>query len=146
MLTHSGEKPFACIECDNTFTTTGNLKQHMMLHSGEKPFRCEQCDYSCAQAQHLKEHMLRHSREKLLKTHSQNKPNKCNLCEYASSRVGSLKIHLKSHRREKSHKNMQLISHLGNRSDTFLSLTDSVLLPQSSTYCMAGGRRELVYD
>ena len=65
MLTHSGEKPFACIECNNTFTTTGNLKQHIMLHSGENPFRCEQCDYSCAQAQHLKEHMMRHSGAKL---------------------------------------------------------------------------------
>ena len=122
MLTHSGQKPFACIECNNTFTIAGNLKQHMMLHSGVKPFRCEQCDYSCAQAQHLKEHILRHSGEKLLKTHSQERPNKCNLCENASSRVGSLKRHLKSHSREKSH--------LGNRSNAFLSLTDSALFTE----------------
>ena len=74
--------------------------------------------------------MLRHSGEKLLKTQRREKPNKCNLCEHASSRVGSLKIHLKSHRREKSHKNMQLISHLGNRSNAFLSLTDSVLFTE----------------
>ena len=64
MLTHSGEKPFACIECNNTFTTTGNLKQHMMLHSGEKPFRCDQCNYSCTQAQNLKSRKLKHTAEK----------------------------------------------------------------------------------
>ena len=37
MLTHTGEKPFACDYCDNTFTHSGSFKQHKLTYR-MKPF------------------------------------------------------------------------------------------------------------
>ena len=41
MGTHSGEKPYTCQECDETFTQSHSLKKHMMTHTGEKPYVCQ---------------------------------------------------------------------------------------------------------
>ena len=47
MLTHSGENPFICTQCNYSCKTAGQLKNHTLTHSGEKPFSCKQCKYSC---------------------------------------------------------------------------------------------------
>ena len=61
---HNGEKPYACQECDNTFTKSGHLKTHAWIHSGEKPYACEHCDKSFTQSGHLTTHALIHSGKK----------------------------------------------------------------------------------
>ena len=45
MMTHTGEKPFACPHCDYRATQKPNLDTHMRIHTGEKPFACPHCDY-----------------------------------------------------------------------------------------------------
>ena len=60
MLTHSGQKPFACNQCSYTCKRADHLKKHMLTHSKDKPFNCSQRNYN------LKKHMLTQTGEKVL--------------------------------------------------------------------------------
>merc|ERR1719319_775392 len=46
-MKHSGEKPFKCVSCNNTFSQLTHLNSHLLTHSGEKLFKCVHCEYSC---------------------------------------------------------------------------------------------------
>ena len=60
-LTHSGEEPFICIQCNFSCTQADNLKRHMKTHTGEKTHKCAQCDYSFIHCQKLENHMRTHT-------------------------------------------------------------------------------------
>nr|XP_027221475.1 transcription factor Sp6-like [Penaeus vannamei] len=42
LLSHSGERPFACqwMYCDKAFTRSDELQRHLRTHTGEKRFQC----------------------------------------------------------------------------------------------------------
>ena len=60
-LTHSGEEPFICIQCNFSCTQADKLKRHMKTHTGEKTHKCAQCDYSFIHCQKLENHMRTHT-------------------------------------------------------------------------------------
>ena len=40
---HTGEKPFQCKKCRETFGDTTTLKRHEKSHDKDKPFKCKRC-------------------------------------------------------------------------------------------------------
>ena len=67
VLSHTGEKPFACTVCEYRAAFKSSLTNHMRTHTGEKPFACTKCEYRAAQKCLLtrshKAHAQTHRRE-----------------------------------------------------------------------------------
>ena len=60
---HSGEKQFACSDCDKTFETSGDFKVHHRIHIGEKPFGCSDCNKTFKRRNDLHMHRRIHTGE-----------------------------------------------------------------------------------
>ena len=62
--THTGEKPYKCIDCNKTFAREDNLENHLQTHTGEKPFTCIECNETFATSYCFSRHVLTHTGEK----------------------------------------------------------------------------------
>ncbi|CAL4252419.1 unnamed protein product, partial [Meganyctiphanes norvegica] len=88
MRKRTGEKPYQCNQCDNTFSLNCNLIRHLRTHTGKKPYQCNQCD----EAFSLNGYLTRH-----LRTHIGEKLYQCNQCDKASSLNNGLIRHQREH-------------------------------------------------
>ncbi|XP_032240063.2 zinc finger protein 420 [Nematostella vectensis] len=53
------DKKYFCSLCGKAFLCPSSLSMHCRTHSGDKPYACEQCDACFAQAGNLKKHLNR---------------------------------------------------------------------------------------
>lgn len=95
MRTHTGDRPYKCSECDSTFAYNHVLKNHMRSHTGERPYKCTECDKSFHLRQHLDDHVRAHTGEK---------PFKCVECDAAFAVRVNLTNHVRIHTGEKPYK------------------------------------------
>ncbi|RZC38970.1 translational activator GCN1-like, partial [Asbolus verrucosus] len=83
-----GGRRFPCNYCEMKFTTSGNLKRHVMTHTGERPHVCEFCGKGYIQLETLKEHRTIHTGEK---------PYLCMNCGLRYRYRVTYKVHIQSH-------------------------------------------------
>ena len=151
MLTHSGEKPYKCTQCDYACSRATTLIRHIKTHSLQKPNQCKWCDFSSITKSSLSQHLLTHSGERYyhckecgssfsraghlkrhLLTHSGEKPHKCTQCDYACS--DALCYHIKTHFLQKPNQSQNqnfLITQIGENECYVLYYIDIHILYNS---------------
>ena len=102
---------YQCDICHRYISTKSTLKRHNMIHTGERPFKCSICDNSFRRRYHLLNHELCHWDEPSgsitghstggsstsLGNEGEERLLKCKVCPAVFSTVRSLRVHLTIH-------------------------------------------------
>ncbi|XP_075135590.1 uncharacterized protein LOC142210387 [Leptodactylus fuscus] len=85
---HTGEKPFSCPECQESYRYKSELDRHQRIHTGDKPFSCSHC----AKHYSSKSALVRHQR-----THTGETPHSCSECGKCFTQKSYLVRHQRTH-------------------------------------------------
>lgn len=122
MRKHTGERPYKCIKCGDTFRYSQNLTEHdITVHSGKGPDKCPFCDETFRWNQNLRRHILtRHNTlERLFP---------CTKCGKAFTFANLLRKHMKVHTSDGSSKSKsakQINKQLVNESLSIIQLDNT---------------------
>ncbi|XP_055710244.1 zinc finger protein OZF-like [Phlebotomus papatasi] len=57
---HQRIRNFHCPHCEKSFGTSDSLQNHLMTHTGQKPYACNECGKRFILVEHLRSHMKTH--------------------------------------------------------------------------------------
>uniref|UniRef100_A0A1B0A086 Protein krueppel n=1 Tax=Glossina pallidipes TaxID=7398 RepID=A0A1B0A086_GLOPL len=85
---HIKEKPYACTNCNKTFSTTGSLLNHQRNHTSLRQYQCDLCLQGFVELSDMKKHKL---------AHEGNGPLFCQICHMGFIEKGNLRRHMRKH-------------------------------------------------
>ncbi|ERT03163.1 hypothetical protein HMPREF1624_01468 [Sporothrix schenckii ATCC 58251] len=88
MQVHTGNKPFTCDICHQSFSANQALLQHKLIHEDSKPLSCDICGKTFRQHSALTMH---------IRTHTKVRPLKCPYCNKEFSESSNLSKHKRIH-------------------------------------------------
>ncbi|CAK7222873.1 zinc-finger protein [Sporothrix curviconia] len=88
MQVHTGNKPFTCDICHQSFSANQALLQHKLIHEDSKPLSCDICGKTFRQHSALTMH---------IRTHTKVRPLKCPYCNKEFSESSNLSKHKRTH-------------------------------------------------
>lgn len=87
--THSGIRPYACVDCGKTYLSVSHLNKHRRAaHSTYRPFQCS----FCGKCYKTKDQLTFHE-----SSHRGEKPYQCEVCGYATAYRNTYYAHRKKH-------------------------------------------------